>query len=119
MKLSVAVRSVRRRIVRPAALCSEGAPPPAGEALDRATVELATRLAGARFVCPEGGAYRVSADGRHVSCSAHGTAAEPRQAAAPSDQSAAGRTMRRLTDLTATLSFMDDGLHAVLVVRRR
>lgn len=96
-----------------------GAREPSGEALDRATVELAGRLAGARFVCPEGGAYHVSPDGRQVSCSVHGTAAEPRQPAAPSETSAAGRTMRRLTDLTATLSFMDDGLHAVLVVKRK
>jgi hypothetical protein len=98
---------------------AEAAQVPGGEALDRATVELAGRLAGARFACPEGGAYHVSADGRQVSCSVHGTAADPRQPAAPSDESAAGRTVRRLTDLTATLSFMDDGLHAVLVVKRK
>lgn len=98
---------------------TDGAQAPAGETLDRATVELAGRLAGARFVCPEGGAYHVSPDGRQVACSVHGTAADPRQPAAPSDGSAAGRTMRRLTDLTATLSFMDDGLHAVLVVKRK
>ena len=98
---------------------AEGTQPPAGEALDRGTVELAERLAGARFVCPEGGAYRVSADGRQVSCGVHGTAADPRQPAAPSDQSPAGRTMRGLSDLTATLTFMDDGLHAVLVVKRK
>lgn len=98
---------------------TDGARAPAGEALDRATVELAGRLAGARFVCPEGGAYHVAPDGRQVSCSVHGTAADPHQPSAPSDASAAGRTMRRLTDLTATLSFMDDGLHAVLVVKHR
>jgi hypothetical protein len=98
---------------------TDGARAPAGEALDRATVELAGRLAGARFVCPEGGAYHVSADGRQVSCSVHGTAADPRQPAAPSEQSAAGRTMRRLSDLTATLTFTEDGLHAVLTVKRK
>ncbi|HEX7318384.1 MAG TPA: hypothetical protein VF297_31045 [Pyrinomonadaceae bacterium] len=101
------------------ALTASGAGAPSGEALDRATVELAGRLAGARFACPEGGAYHVSPDGRQVSCGVHGTAADPRQPAAPSEQSAAGRTMRRLTDLTATLTFMDDGLHAVLVVKRK
>ena len=97
----------------------EGSRPPPGEALDRATLELAERLAGARFACPEGGAYHVSADGREVSCSVHGTAAEPRQPAAPSDKSPAGRTVRRLADLTATLSFTDDGLRAVLVIKRK
>ena len=92
---------------------------PSGEALDRAAAELASRLAGARFNCPEGGTYRVSADGRQVSCSVHGTAADPRQPSAPSEQSPAGRTIRRLTDLTAALTFTDDGLHAVLTIKRR
>jgi hypothetical protein len=92
---------------------------PAGEALDRATLELAERLAGARLSCPEGGTYHVSADGRQVSCSVHGTAAEPRQPAAPSDESPAGRTIRRLTDLTATLTFKEDGLHAVLNIKHK
>ena len=102
------------------ALAAAGAEaPPAGEALDRAAFELAGRLSGARHFCPEGGAYRVSADARQASCSVHGTAAEPRQPAAPSEQSAAARTMRRLSDLTATLTFMEDGLHAVLVIKRR
>ena len=101
------------------ALTAAGAQAPSGEALDRAAAELAGRLAGARFACPEGGAYRVSPDGRQVSCGVHGTAADPRQPAAPSEQSAAARTMRRLTDLTATLTFKEDGLHAVLVVKRK
>lgn len=92
---------------------------PGGDALDRATLELADRLHGARHFCPEGGAYNVSPDGRSVSCSVHGTASSPRQPAAPSERSAAGRTMRELTDLTATLTFMEDGLHAVLTVNRK
>ncbi|HYH87066.1 MAG TPA: hypothetical protein VEX60_16555 [Pyrinomonadaceae bacterium] len=92
---------------------------PAGDALDRAVLELADRLHGARHFCPEGGAYHVSPDGRAVSCSVHGTASSPRQPAAPSGGSAAGRTMRELSDLTATLTFMEDGLHAVLVVNRK
>jgi hypothetical protein len=107
------------RAVTAVAPSTEVAQVPTGEARDRATVEMAGRLAGARFNCPEGGAYHVSADGRQVSCSVHGTAADPRQPAAPSDRSPAGRTMRRLSDLTATLTFMDDGLHAVLVVKRK
>jgi hypothetical protein len=90
-----------------------------GEALDRAVLELADRLHGTRHFCPEGGAYHVSAGGREVSCSVHGTLSAPRQPAAPSDRSPAGRTMRGLSDLTATLTFMEDGLHAVLVVNRK
>lgn len=92
---------------------------PSGEALDRAALELADRLHGARHFCPEGGAYNVSPDGRAVSCSVHGTASSPRQPATPSERSAAGRTMRELSNLTATLTFMEDGLHAVLTVNRK
>jgi hypothetical protein len=92
---------------------------PGGDALDRAVLELADRLHGARHFCPEGGAYNVSPDGRSVACSVHGTASNPRQPAAPSERSAAGRTMRELSDLTATLTFMEDGLHAVLTVNRK
>ena len=90
-----------------------------GEAFDRAVVELADRLHGTHHFCPEGGTYHVSPDGRTVSCSVHGTADAPRQPVAPSEHSPAGRTMRELSDLTATLTFMEDGLHAVLVVNRK
>lgn len=90
-----------------------------GAALDRAVLELADRLHGTRHFCPEGGVYEVAPDGLTVSCSVHGTLAAPRQATAPSEHSPAGRTMRALSDLTATLTFMEDGLHAVLVVKRR
>jgi len=90
-----------------------------GEALDRAVLELADRLHGTRHFCPEGGAYHVSPDGLTVSCSVHGTLNSPRQPTAPSERSPAGRTMRALSDLTATLTFMEDGLHAVLVVNRK
>lgn len=96
-----------------------GEAPLSGDALDRATLELADRLHGARHFCPEGGAYHVSPDGRTVSCSIHGTASSPRQPNAPSERSAAGNTMRDLSDLTATLTFMEDGLHAVLTVNRK
>lgn len=107
------------------ALTSRSANPPggnaptSGDALDRAVLELADRLHGARHFCPEGGAYNVSPDNRSVACSVHGTVSRPRQPPAPSERSAAERTMRELSDMTATLTFMEDGLHAVLTVKRR
>ena len=73
----------------------------------------AGRTAG--LLCPECN----SPDGLTVSCSVHGTLNAPRQQTAPSEHSPAGRTMRGLSDLTATLTFMEDGLHAVLVVNRK
>lgn len=90
-----------------------------GEALERAALELADQLSASHHFCPEGGVYHVSPDGLQVSCSVHGTASDPRQPTAPSERSTASRTMRELSDLTATLTFMEDGLHAVLVVNRK
>lgn len=112
--LSDAARALTSR-----AAVRSGEPPLSGEALDRAALELADRLHGTHHFCPEGGAYHVSADGVTVSCSVHGTLSAPRQPTVPSERSPAGRTMRALSDLTATLTFMEDGLHAVLVVNRK
>ena len=39
----------------------------------------AGRLYGVYSFCPDGGHYEVSADGREVRCSVHGTAQAPRQ----------------------------------------
>ncbi|HEX6623296.1 MAG TPA: hypothetical protein VF064_06255, partial [Pyrinomonadaceae bacterium] len=89
------------------------------DALDKAALELADRLHAVHFFCPEGGAYRVAPDGKSVSCDVHGTASAPRQPPAPTARSAAGRLMNALSDATATLTFMEDGLHATVVVNRK
>ncbi len=90
-----------------------------GEARTRAVIELADRLHAVHYFCPEGGVYEVAADGLSVSCGIHGGALAPRQPTAPSERSTAGRTMRMLSGVTATLTFMEDGLHAVLSIDRR
>jgi hypothetical protein len=94
-------------------------PAPSGEARNRAVLELAARLHAAHYFCPEGGAYEVAPDGLSVSCTVHGGALNPRQTTAPSERSAAGRTMRTLSGVTATLTFMEEGLHAVVTVDRK
>ena len=109
--------NVARALASPASARAGSAP--AGEALDRALLETAERLHAVRYYCPEGGAYRYSPEGREVACSVHGTAAQPRQPPAPSGQSAAARAMGGFKGLTATLTFMEDGLHATLVVDRK
>ncbi|HYE16213.1 MAG TPA: hypothetical protein VD968_17375 [Pyrinomonadaceae bacterium] len=114
--LADAARALTSRAPAPSA--GEAAAP-TGEALDRAVLELADRLHAVRHFCPDGGQYRVAPDGRSVSCTVHGTAAEPRQPTAPSDRSAAGQTMRALEGASAALTFTEDGLRAVLTVRRK
>jgi hypothetical protein len=97
----------------------DAAPAPNGEERSRAVVELAGRLHAAHYFCPEGGAYEVAPDGLNVSCTVHGGALAPRQTTAPSERSPAGRTMRALSGATATLTFTQEGLHAVVTVDRK
>lgn len=97
----------------------DAAPAQSAEERNRAVLELAGRLHAAHYFCPEGGAYEVAPDGLTVSCNVHGGALQPRQATAPSERSAAGRTMRALNGATATLTFTEEGLHAVVTVDRK
>jgi hypothetical protein len=83
-------------------------------------LEQAARLyGGARPYCPEGGRYTLSADGRSCRCSVHGDATVPRQPASPGEDSTSGRAMRSFAGLTATLTFLEDGLRAVVILDRK
>jgi hypothetical protein len=79
----------------------------------------ADELHAVHFFCPDGGRYEASADGKQVTCSIHGSAAEPRQLAAPARGSATARLMREFAGATAELTFLEDGLHAVVTVKRK
>jgi hypothetical protein len=100
------------------ALRSQGGAAQAG-AVDRKTVQVAERLYDVSFFCPEGGHYEVTPDGRAVTCSVHGSALAPRQPAAPAAESRLGRMLHDFGGLTATLTFLQDGLHAVVLVERK
>lgn len=86
---------------------------------DRQLRQLADRLHAVHFFCPEGGHYHLSADGKSVTCDVHGSALAPKQPSAPSDTTGLGKLMDELGDATATLTFMEDGLHAVVTVERK
>jgi hypothetical protein len=85
----------------------------------RETLDQASRVYGVHFFCPEGGRYEVSADGKHCACSLHGSALDPRQELEPNEDRGPQKLAERLRTVTATLTFLEDGLHAVLVVERR
>ena len=78
--------------------------------------DVASQLYGLHFFCPEGGQY--VRDGLGVRCTHHGTALDPHQAAVPQDNAAIDAMLREFTGLTVTLTFLEDGLHAVLVIDR-
>ena len=82
-------------------------------------VALGERCYDAHLFCPDGGSYGMAPDGQTVACSVHGTAACPRQPAAPSERSDLGRLLREFADMTLTLTFLEDGLHAVVSVERK
>jgi hypothetical protein len=77
---------------------------------------LADQVYGVRFFCPEGGQYH--ADREHVSCSIHGSAANPRQLAVPTDNGAIDKMLRDFKGLTVGLTFLEDGLHGVVTIDR-
>jgi len=54
-----------------------------------------------------------------VTCSVHGSARAPQQAAAPAENSASSKLLRDLSGMTVTLTFLEDGLHAVVVIDRK
>ena len=72
----------------------------------------ADRLHTTHFFCPDGGQYRLAPDGKSMMCTIHGSAASPRQPQEP--QGALGDLLNRFSGMTATLTFREDGLHAVL-----
>jgi hypothetical protein len=112
--LSAVSRALTARA--PGAAASGG---PTGEELDQLVRRYADRFHGVHLFCPEGGLYRVSADGRNVTCSIHGSVTDPRQPSQPTTESAPGRLLRELAGATATLKFTSDGLHAVVVIDRK
>ncbi|MBM4047644.1 MAG: hypothetical protein FJ279_21265 [Planctomycetes bacterium] len=79
----------------------------------------ADALYGVHFFCPEDGQYVVSADGKSVTCSVHGSPAAPRQLPAPGQDTALGKLLAGLAGTTAALTFHEDGLHAVLTIDRK
>jgi len=82
-------------------------------------VRTAQRLYGRHFYCPDGGRFELLPDRAEVVCSVHGSPTAPRQAAAPAANSALGVLLKEFAGLTAELTFLEDGLHAVLTIRRK
>src|SRR5262249_37744488 len=82
-------------------------------------IEFADRIQAVHSFCPEGGRYLLSPDGKTIECSVHSAAGSPRQPIAPAEVNALGKLMRDFTGLTASLTFLPEGLRAVLTVDRR
>jgi hypothetical protein len=79
----------------------------------------AHRLYTVHYFCPEGGHYLLKDNGKDVVCSVHGSALRPMQALAPDENRSMGKLMQRFAGMTAALTFMEDGLHAVMTLDRK
>lgn len=92
-----------------------------GDGLAKPTdvLRAADRLYGTHSFCPDGGKYGISPDGREVRCSVHGTALAPRQPLAPRPGSPMSQILNEFGGLTAALTFLEDGLHAVVTIERK
>jgi hypothetical protein len=85
----------------------------------RFVTDQAQQLYSTRFFCPEGGEYHVTPDGKSVTCIKHGSMSAPRQPLAPEPNSPAAKAVSTFGGMTATLTFMEDGLHAVMTIERK
>jgi hypothetical protein len=90
-----------------------------GAELGKEAQRLADELYAVHFFCPDGGKYVLSDDGKTCSCSVHGNAREPKQGTAPNQTSGPGKVLQEFGGLTASLTFLEDGLHAVIVIDRK
>lgn len=89
-------------------------------AADSSTLDdLSRKVYDAHFYCPEGGHYHVAADGSRVFCSHHGSVHDPQQKLRLSADSAFGQLIKQLHEITLTLTFLEDGLHAVVTIDRQ
>lgn len=73
---------------------------------------------GVYFTCPNGGVYSYDAKAEHVQCSEHGTILFPTQESSTATD-CDSLLPQELECATASLKFLEDGLHAELVLERR
>ncbi|MFL5329322.1 MAG: hypothetical protein ACJ8C4_10440 [Gemmataceae bacterium] len=76
-----------------------------------------SQLYGVRPYCPDLGQYKLN--GQECSCPIHGGWRDPKQPAAPAADSATAKTVNAFDGLTATLTFRENGLHAVVNIQRK
>jgi hypothetical protein len=91
----------------------------AASELDKELHRLSGRMLDVHFFCPEDGRYVASPDGNGVICSVHGSAHAPKQPPTPSEKSSLGKLLSEFSDITLSLTFLEDGLHAVVTIDRK
>ena len=80
---------------------------------------IAEQMYGVKFLTPDGGRYRLAPDGKTMEHSLYGTALTPRQPPTLAEPGKSAQVIRGFGGATAELTFLEDGLHAVLTIRRK
>jgi hypothetical protein len=91
---------------------------PTHEDRQRQVLELAGKMFGASFSCPDGGQYLLAEDGRSFHCTVHGSQEYPQQPEMPSRASPT-QAVLDLADLMGTLTISSDGLRVTLTISQR
>jgi len=94
------------------ALAARGEGPVTIQELRRQAEELGRVYVG----CPDGGKHGISADGRQVTCSVHGSAAAPRQPFSSPDKEG---PLSKISDATLEFSMSEEVLRGVLTIDRK
>lgn len=76
-------------------------------------------LYGVDLFCPCGGGYETDGTGTHAACTVHGSARQPRQPQIGVAGGAMDKLLEEFSEMTLTLTFLEDGLHATLHVDRQ
>jgi hypothetical protein len=82
-------------------------------------VRQAEALYGVHFVPPDGGKYLHSSDGRSITHSLYGSQIKPQQLAKPAADGKHAELLKDFAGATAELTFLEDGLHAILTIERK
>lgn len=85
---------------------------------DDTVAKLGERAFHANYFCPCGGHYHQEVPGAAVECSVHGSLDLPTQPRESVDSNLV-RLTDHLGDVSLHLSFLDDGLHAIVTVERK
>jgi hypothetical protein len=86
--------------------------------VSRRALSEANSLAGVYYFCPDGGEYLLDGDGRGMSNTLHGTPLRSKQGEAPAEGVGTTQLLSHFRQATATLTFTEEGLQAVLELER-
>ncbi len=84
-----------------------------------AIVGQAEALYGIHFVPPDGGDYLLAKDGMSITHSTYGSQSEPRQLQSPASEGEHAELLKGFAGATAEITFLEDGLHAILTIERK